>query len=41
VEVEAVRAVLAMRIAARRGLVIGNEDAARHAPPGGIAGESR
>src|SRR5262249_2729328 len=40
VKVESVRAVLAMRIAERRGLVIGNEDAARHAPPGGIGGES-
>ena len=41
VEVEAVRAVLAMRIATCRGLVIGHEDAARHAPAGRIGGEAR
>ena len=40
-EVERVRAVLAMRIAARRGLVISDEDAARHTPSGGIGREAR
>src|SRR5262245_50635360 len=30
-----------MRIAARRGLVLSNEDAARHAPSEGIGGEAR
>ncbi|GAA6624018.1 hypothetical protein NUACC26_098430 [Scytonema sp. NUACC26] len=41
VEVEAVGTVLAIRIATRRNLVIGHEDAARHAPPRGIDGEAR
>ena len=36
VEVEAVRAVLTMRVAACRRLVVGHEDAARHAPAGGV-----
>jgi len=35
-EVEAVGAVLAMRVATRRGFFIGDEDAARHTPAGGV-----
>lgn len=41
VEVEVVRAVLAMHVAMCRGLVIGHENAARHAPPGSIGTEAR
>ena len=37
---EAVRTVLAMCIATRRGLVIGHKDAARDAPAGGIDREA-
>lgn len=41
VEVEVVRAVLTMHVAMCRGLVIGHENAARHAPPGSIGTEAR
>ncbi len=41
VEVEVVRAALAMHVAMCRGLVIGHENAACHAPPGSIGTETR